>query len=108
MSDWASWAIQQLQRGQMVAIRPRGHSMRGLIADGQRVTLAPLQAGEPRVGDVVLCRVRGRTMLHRVHAVGPRGYAIANARGHLNGWCPRTQIFGRWTGGPRHSAPRSL
>ncbi len=74
--------------------------MRGVIANGQPVTLAPLEADEPRVGDVVLCRVRGRTVLHRVQAVGPRGYAIANARGHLNGWCPRTPIFGRWIGRP--------
>lgn len=97
MSDWAAWVIRQLQQGQRVTIRPRGHSMRSIIADGQPVTLAPLAADEPRVGDVVLCRVRGRTVLHQVHAVGLRGYAIANGRGHLNGWCPQAQIYGRWT-----------
>ncbi len=100
MPDWSTWAIRQLQQGQRVTIRPRGHSMHGLIEDGQRVTLAPLAADEPRVGDVVLCRVRGRTVLHRVQAVGPRGYAIANARGHLNSWCSRARIYGRWIGEP--------
>ena len=97
MSDWATWAIRQLQQGQCVTFRARGLSMRNIIADGQSVTLAPLAADEPRVGDVVLCRVRGRTVLHQVHAVGPRGYAIANGLGHLNGSCPRAQIYERWT-----------
>lgn len=70
--------------------------MRGLVEDGQIVTIEPVPANaEIRKGDVVLCRVRGREYLHLVHATSPRGYLIGNARGHLNGWISRDDIFGR-------------
>ena len=69
--------------------------MRGLVEDGQVVTLNPIAPGaEIRKGDIVLCRVRGREYLHLVQAVGPRGYLIGNAHGQLNGWISRSHIFG--------------
>ena len=93
---WASRAIAELQTGASVTIQPRGHSMRGLVKDGQIVRVDPIASGEEiRRGDIVLCRVRGREYLHLVHAVGPRGYLIGNAQGHLNGWTPRSRVFGR-------------
>ena len=70
--------------------------MRGLVEDGQIVRVNPISSSdEVCKGDIVLCRVRGREYLHLVHAVGPRGYLIGSARGHLNGWAPRSHIFGR-------------
>ena len=93
---WASRAIAELQAGASVTIRPRGPSMRGLVEDGQVVTVDPVPPGaEIHEGDIVLCRVRGREYLHLVHAIGPRGYLIGNARGHLNGWISRSNVFGR-------------
>lgn len=93
---WASRAIAKLQTGASVTIRPRGHSMRGLVEDGQIVKVDPISSeDEICKGDIVLCRVKGREYLHLIHAVGPRSYLIGNARGHLNGWVPRSHIFGR-------------
>lgn len=93
---WAGHAITELQSGRWVVVRPRGHSMKGLVEDGQIVRLVPIPPdGEIAKGDIVLCRVRGHEYLHLVHAVGPRGYLIGNARGHLNGWAPRSRVFGR-------------
>lgn len=93
--SWATTAIQCLQRGETVTIRPRGHSMTPLIRSGESVTIQPLAATDPAVGDIVLCHVHGCDYLHRVMAIGPRGYLIGNARGHANGWVPRRSIFGR-------------
>ena len=93
---WASRAITDLQAGTSTTSRPRGHLMHGLVEDGQTVVVSPiLDTAEIRKGDIVLCRVRGHEYLHLVHAIGPRGYLIGNARGHLNGWTPRSHIFGR-------------
>jgi len=96
LMGWASHAIAELQKGNSTIVKPRGHSMEGFVEDGQAVRLDPIPPdGEIRKGDVVLCRVRGHEYLHLVHATGPRGCLIGNARGHLNGWAPRSHIFGR-------------
>lgn len=97
--SWADSYIERLQRGQTVQFRPRGHSMRGRIESGQRVTVVPDHQREPEVGDAVLCRVHGRCFLHLVKAVqghGPaRRYLIGNNRGGTNGWIPRRHVYGR-------------
>lgn len=93
--SWATHAIARLQCGDAVVIHPRGHSMIPLIRSGAAVTVVPLGITSPDVGDIVLCRVRGRDYLHRVLAIGPRGFLIGNARGHVNGWVSRRAIFGR-------------
>lgn len=56
--SWATAYIEALARGETVSFRPRGHSMRGRVEDGELVTVAPLDDDEPlEVDDVVLCRV---------------------------------------------------
>ena len=82
-----------VQRGETVEFRPSGHSMAPLIRHRQKVRVAPL-AGEPEVGDIVLARVRGHLYLHRVDAIRGNQFRIANAKGHVNGWCTRDQIYG--------------
>jgi len=89
--SWAKHYIEQLQSGEAVEFRPRGHSMEPLIKSGQLVRVEP--ATEANAGDIVLCRVRGREYLHLVVATSSRGYLIGNNRGKQNGWT-RT-IFGR-------------
>ncbi len=98
---WADPYIERLLRGQTVQFRPRGHSMRGRIESGQRVTVVP-SPEELRVGDAVLCRVKGRCFLHLVKAIQGHGkarrYLIGNNRGGINGWVPRGAIYGVCTG----------
>jgi hypothetical protein len=98
--SWATLHIAALRRGETVQFRPRGHSMRGRIEDGQLLEVVPLREHEPPcVGDVVLCHVRGRDYLHLVRAVRGHGertrWLIGNNRGGLNGWVAATAIFGR-------------
>lgn len=92
---WAAAHIQKLQQGQTVSFRPRGHSMRGKIESGQLCTVAPVDPATLGVGDVVLCKVKGREYLHRIQAIhGPR-FQIGNTRGRVNGWVGATAIFGK-------------
>lgn len=98
--SWARALIADLARGNDVVARPRGHSMRGRVADGERVVIAPLAPDRPpAVDEVVLCRVAGRDYLHLIKAIrGPedaRQYLIGNNRGGINGWIGRASIFGR-------------
>jgi hypothetical protein len=40
-TGWASAAIERLQHGEAVILRPRGHSMTGKVNDGGQVTVEP-------------------------------------------------------------------
>jgi hypothetical protein len=69
--------------------------MSGKIESGQLCTVEPVEAVALKVGDIVLCKVRGREYLHLVKAIqGPR-FQIGNNRGRVNGWVSANAIFGR-------------
>jgi hypothetical protein len=72
------------------------------IRSGAVVEISPYAFGEggaPVPKDIVLCRVSGNQYLHFIEAMrGPankRQYQIANARGRVNGWIGRNNIFGK-------------
>lgn len=93
--SWASSHIARLQAGETVSFRPRGNSMRPRIESGSLVTVAPVDAATLERGDVVLCSVGGAQYLHLVNAIQGDRVQIANNHGHVNGWTPRTKIYGR-------------
>jgi hypothetical protein len=94
---WASHYIAKLLAGETVSFRPRGNSMSGKIESGQLCTVEPVDPATVKVGDIVLCKVRGREYLHIVKAIqGPR-FQIGNNRGHVNGWITAGSLFGRCT-----------
>lgn len=92
--SWATRAIEQLQAGETVRIRPRGNSMSGKIESGDLVTIEPIREC-PEKDDIVLCRVGGNDYLHLVKAVSGDRYLIGNNRGRINGWAGRGAIFGK-------------
>lgn len=93
---WATGHITHLKDGRTVRCRPRGHSMVGKINSGQLCTIVPYDVGaEIKVGDIVLCRVNGRELLHLVRSTRGEQYQIGNMRGHINGWITRAAIYGR-------------
>jgi hypothetical protein len=91
---WATGYIAKLAAGETVQFRPRGQSMHGRIESGQLCTVAPAPA-VLEVGDIVLCKVRGREYLHLVKARQGERYLIGNNRGKVNGWVTRGAIYGR-------------
>lgn len=92
---WAAGHIAKLKAGETVSFRPRGNSMAGKIESGQLCTVAPVDAAALAVGDIVLCKVKGREYLHLIKAVqGPR-FQIGNNRGRVNGWVSANAIYGR-------------
>lgn len=97
--SWATEHIKKLKAGEPATFRPRGCSMAGRVEDGELVTVLPLSPSDVlRVGDVVLCKVRGRQYLHLIKATrgkNPPRYQIGNNRGGINGWVGRSAIFGR-------------
>jgi len=88
-------AAEALKQGQIVQFRPHGNSMVPKIKSGQLVTVEPLQDETLAVGDIVLCRVKGRYYLHLVKAIKDGQYQIGNNKGHINGWATIVQIFGK-------------
>lgn len=92
---WADRAKEALRRGESVTVRPRGHSMRPKVNDGDLVTLEPCAPEQVSVGAIVLVRVGGNDFLHLVTAVDGQRFQIGNNRGHINGWVGPAAIYGR-------------
>jgi hypothetical protein len=92
---WATGHIAKLQKGETVSFRPRGHSMTGRIESGQLCTVAPVDVSTLNIGDIVLCRVRGREYIHLVKAIQGQRFQIGNNRGGINGWIGPASIFGK-------------
>ncbi|MEM7260550.1 MAG: hypothetical protein AAF488_01070 [Planctomycetota bacterium] len=92
--SWAKYAKEALRRGEAVEVRPRGHSMKGKVNDGARVTLEPVESTELQVGDIVLVRVSGTDYLHLIKAKDGKRFQIGNNRGGINGWVGPNAVYG--------------
>lgn len=92
--SWAKFAIEALRSGRTTQIRPRGHSMKGKVNDGDLVTVEPCDPDQLAVGDIVLVRVKGKDYLHLIKAVNQGRFLIGNNRGGTNGWVGRNCVYG--------------
>lgn len=93
--SWAKFAIEKLKEGRIVEIKPRGHSMKGKVNDGDKVTLEPCKVEELGVGDIVLVRVKGQDYLHLIKAKNQSRFLIGNNRGGINGWVGHNCVYGK-------------
>ena len=91
---WAGTYVEKLMNGETVQFRPRGQSMSGKIESGQLCTVEAV-TNELQVGDIVLCKVKGREFLHLIKAIQGERYQIGNNRGFINGWIGRNGIYGK-------------
>ncbi|WP_218033014.1 hypothetical protein [Brevifollis gellanilyticus] len=69
--------------------------MRGRIESGDLVTLAPVEARDVRVDDVVLVAWKGNHLLHVVREIRDNEFLIGNNVGKINGWARVQDIRGR-------------
>lgn len=111
MSDGTQHHVEKLLiEGEDVVFRPRGNSMKPIIFDKQEVTITPISklpngVQSIETGDVVLCKVNGKQMLHLVTAIkgvlsnkegkNTLQFQISNNHGHVNGWCSSKHIYGK-------------
>jgi hypothetical protein len=84
---------EQLTQGHQTISRPSGQLVTLLIRHRGQVTLHPVQADES-LEIIVLVRLKGRWLLHRIKAVRKERYLIVNARDHKNGCISWTQVKG--------------
>lgn len=96
-THWASHAIEQLSIGNVCTVTPHGNSMQPRIQSGATVTLAPVTA-PLQVNDAVLVKVHGTVYLHLIKAIRGTGdnmqYQIGSARGSINGWTGKQNVYG--------------
>ena len=97
MADWATNHISKLIAGETISFRPRGNSMVPLIKSGELCTVKPVGDSELSVGQIVLCKVRGKHYLHLISGIKPDQVQISNNKGFVNGWTPLKNIFGLLT-----------
>lgn len=69
--------------------------MTGKVESGQLCTVEPTDPDILKVGDIVLCKVRGKEYLHLIKAIQGQRFQIGNNRGRINGWVTANAIFGR-------------
>lgn len=69
--------------------------MTGRVEDGELVTVEPAGVADVDVGDVVLCKVKGRPYLHLVKSKDGDRVLIGNNHGRINGWTRR--VYGKLT-----------
>ena len=72
--------------------------MSGKIESGQLCTVEPIDPESVEVGDIVLCKVKGREYLHLVKAIQGQRFQIGNNKGRINGWITANSIFGKCMG----------
>lgn len=94
---WVTQAVEALRAGKPAQVRPRGHSMKPRIHDGDLVTIEPCDPAAVEKDDVVLVRLRGNWLLHLVTATDAHRVQIGNNHGKTNGWAGRGSILGRVT-----------
>jgi hypothetical protein len=92
---WALLHIAKLKLGETVSFRPKGNSMQGKIESGQLCTVQPCDLSTLEIGDIVLCKVKGREYLHLITAARGAQFQIGNNKGRVNGWVSANAIFGR-------------
>lgn len=92
--SWADRYIEKLQNGEKVSFRPTGNSMVPIIHSKELVTVNP-NIDNLKVGDVVLCKVKGKQYLHLISAISGERLQISNNKGYINGWISKNAIFGR-------------
>jgi|SRR5579859_1106699 len=97
--SWADNYVRKLLDGEKMQFRPRGNSMAPFIESGELVTVVPATNGMIKIGDIVLCRVKGNQYLHLVKAIDEtkERYQVGNNRGGINGWAQGGNIYGRVT-----------
>lgn len=94
---WADRHIARLSAGETVKFRPHGSSMSGKIESGQLVTVSPADPTSLKVGDVVLCKVKGSQYLHSIKAIKGKNeeFLIGGYnRTFNNGWISANQVYG--------------
>lgn len=77
--------------------------MSGKVESGDLVTVQSLvkeELNSLKVGDIVLCAVKGSQYLHLVTGIRKQGsdvisLQIGNNKGKLNGWTSAKNIFGK-------------
>jgi hypothetical protein len=68
-SAFTSVADSLLAAGFKLRFRAGGHSMGSAVRDGERVTVAPVDARDVEIGDIVFCRTWRGPLAHRVQRV---------------------------------------
>jgi hypothetical protein len=102
-----TWALHALAAGEAVEFVARGRSMWPWLRDGDRLTLAPLQAA-PRVGEVVAVRVElGLGPVHRVIYRRRDGSVLlkGDATFWPEGWMAADEVVGRLAAARRAGRP---
>lgn len=82
--------------GETCKVTGIGNSMTPILKSRQAVICEPvIDETVLSKKDIVLCKVNARFYLHLIHAIKGDTFLIGNNHGHMNGWTPRRNVFGK-------------
>ena len=82
--------------GETCKVTGIGNSMTPILKSRQAVICEPvIDETVLSKKDIVLCKVNARFYLHLIHAIKGDMFLIGNNHGHMNGWTPRRNVFGK-------------
>lgn len=92
----AKFFAELLQKGEIIEkYKEGGNSMSPIIKSNQPVRLEPVtEETVLSVGDIVLCKVKGKYFTHKITKKSEDKYLISNNKGHDNGWIKIKHIYG--------------
>jgi hypothetical protein len=95
-SELAGLAGEVLDGGRPVSFEVLGESMRPTLLPGDRITLAPTETRNLRVGSLVACRGAGSLVVHRFLGFLPDGYlkTAGDAVNHRDAPVPPDALLG--------------
>ena len=92
MNDKYLRAIPILQEGKRHKMTVHGNSMMPLIESGSTLTF--FKTDDYQTGDVVMTKVNGNWLVHKITKIGSDGrFMISNNKGRDNGWT--NKVYGR-------------
>lgn len=92
MSSKYDRVIKELEETGISKMKVFGNSMTPIIKSGSLLTFK--KCDEYEIGDVVICKVRGRWIdAHKITKKSQRGYLISNNHGWDNGWTKK--VYGK-------------
>jgi hypothetical protein len=95
----AKQAIEKLLAGETIVYSEGGNSMTPKIKSREPIILAPIPPDHVfKRGQIVLCRVGKYHYTHLISAVSKDRVQISNNHGHVNGWTPKSRVYGIYIG----------
>jgi len=91
---WAANHIFNLKAGRSVTFKYVGNHMFPIVSNGELVEVNPVGQTKLKKGMVVLVKMNGLELLHKITDINDNLVEISTNSGHVNGWTDIENVYG--------------